>query len=85
SRSSGSERDASLRSGRTSVLGQAAVCITDQMADLAAWDGSSCDPITRKTTLTCTMGPSDWDIETLVKMINQGLNIARFHLMTLQV
>ncbi|EER14841.1 pyruvate kinase, cytosolic isozyme, putative, partial [Perkinsus marinus ATCC 50983] len=62
-----------------SVLGQAAVCITDQMADLAAWDGSSCDPITRKTTLTCTMGPSDWDVETLVKMINQGLNIARFN------
>ncbi|EER00388.1 hypothetical protein Pmar_PMAR007100 [Perkinsus marinus ATCC 50983] len=55
------------------------------MADLAAWDGSSCDPITRKTTLTCTMGPSDWDVGTLVKMINQGLNIARFHLMTLQV
>ncbi|EER02320.1 Pyruvate kinase, putative [Perkinsus marinus ATCC 50983] len=61
------------------VLGQAAVSITDQMADLAAWDGSSCDPITRKTTLTCTMGPSDWDVETLVKMINQGLNIARFN------
>ncbi|KAF4749693.1 hypothetical protein FOZ63_010337, partial [Perkinsus olseni] len=61
------------------VLGQAAIAISDDMSKISTWDGSAADSLQRKTKLICTMGPSCWDVDTLIKMIDQGLNIARFN------
>jgi len=33
----------------------------------------------RKTKVVCTMGPSCWDVEMLVKMIDAGMNVARLN------
>ncbi|EER02319.1 Pyruvate kinase, putative [Perkinsus marinus ATCC 50983] len=63
------------------VLGQTHVAMGDDLAGLSVWT-ENCyapDPLYRKTKLICTMGPSCWDVDTLVKMIDQGMNVARFN------
>eukprot|EP00982_Pelagococcus_subviridis_P010179 30973-Pelagococcus_subviridis.AAC.22 len=36
-------------------------------------------PMTRKTNIVCTMGPKCWDEETLGKLIDAGMGVARFN------
>ena len=33
----------------------------------------------RKSKIVCTIGPSSWDVETLVAMIDRGMNVARLN------
>jgi len=33
----------------------------------------------RKTKIICTLGPSCWDIDMLVKMLDAGMNVARLN------
>ncbi|KAF4743327.1 hypothetical protein FOZ63_019943, partial [Perkinsus olseni] len=63
------------------VIGEAHIAVPDNMAELATWGGGleEQDSFQRKTKLICTMGPSCWDVDTLVKMIDQGMNVARFN------
>lgn len=37
------------------------------------------DYLTRRTKIVCTMGPSCWDVEKLVEMIDAGMNVARLN------
>ncbi|KAF4651153.1 hypothetical protein FOL47_000628 [Perkinsus chesapeaki] len=65
----------------TQLFGQAHIAVGDDLSKLAVWDENSYSPdrLTRKTKLICTMGPSCGDVDTLVKMIDQGMNVARFN------
>ncbi|EER19003.1 pyruvate kinase, putative [Perkinsus marinus ATCC 50983] len=62
-----------------SVIGEAHIAVPDDMAELASWGCGLQDSFQRKTKLICTMGPSCWDVDILVKMIDQGMNVARFN------
>lgn len=33
----------------------------------------------RKTKIICTMGPSCWDVDMLVKMLDSGMDVARLN------
>ncbi|KAF4725156.1 hypothetical protein FOZ62_032062 [Perkinsus olseni] len=61
------------------VYGQASIVLSDDMAALSKWSSNASDTFSRKTKLICTMGPSCWDVDTLVKMIDQGMNVARLN------
>lgn len=37
------------------------------------------DPSIRKTKVICTLGPSCWDVDMLVKMLDAGMNVARLN------
>jgi pyruvate kinase len=63
------------------TLGQAAI---NQMADMSVLaTGFPMDHteagFERKTKIICTMGPSCWDVETLCKLIEAGMNCARLN------
>merc|ERR1719163_2049778 len=39
----------------------------------------SLDVSTRKSKIICTLGPSCWDVDMLVKMLDAGMNVARLN------
>jgi len=48
-------------------------------ASLIALESAAPDHFTRKCKIICTMGPACWDVPMLVKLIDQGMNIARLN------
>ncbi|CAL1155177.1 unnamed protein product [Cladocopium goreaui] len=48
-------------------------------ANLIALESAAPDHFSRKCKIICTMGPACWDTDMLVKLIDQGLNIARLN------
>ena len=39
----------------------------------------SIDTNSRKVKIMCTLGPSCWDVDMLVKMLDAGMNVARLN------
>jgi pyruvate kinase len=58
--------------------GQSQIIVDDDMTKLSAFDEKP-DSFHRKCRIICTMGPSCWDTEVLVKMIDAGMNVARLN------
>jgi len=58
--------------------GQCQVSIKDCMSELKQFDHSD-DHHMRKTKIICTMGPSCWDVDMLVQLIDCGMNVARLN------
>jgi len=60
------------------VYGQYQMTIPDDMSSLSAFDARG-DSHKRKCKIICTMGPSCWDVDMLVKLIDCGMNICRLN------
>eukprot|EP00747_Dinoflagellata_sp_TGD_P133499 gnl/TRDRNA2_/TRDRNA2_175204_c0_seq9.p1 gnl/TRDRNA2_/TRDRNA2_175204_c0~~gnl/TRDRNA2_/TRDRNA2_175204_c0_seq9.p1 ORF type:complete len:511 (-),score=140.19 gnl/TRDRNA2_/TRDRNA2_175204_c0_seq9:50-1582(-) len=60
------------------TFGQCRCVANAKMDNLATWDESQ-DSYTRKCKIICTMGPSCWETDMLVKMIDAGMNICRLN------
>jgi len=62
----------------SAAYGQCQMKIPDDMSSLSAFDERQ-DSFKRKCKIICTMGPSCWDVDTLVKLIDCGMNICRLN------
>lgn len=58
--------------------GQCRITCGDDMAKLSSFEDSH-DHFGRKCKIICTMGPSCWDVEMLVKLIDAGMNVCRLN------
>jgi pyruvate kinase len=62
------------------TYGQSDIVIpSNDMAKLAKWEEDAKDSVFRKTKIICTMGPSCWEVDRLVEMIDCGMNVARLN------
>jgi len=58
--------------------GQCQMMIPDDMSKLSAFEEKP-DSLRRKCKIICTMGPSCWDEDKLVQLIDCGMNICRLN------
>eukprot|EP00746_Dinoflagellata_sp_MGD_P140227 gnl/MRDRNA2_/MRDRNA2_73515_c0_seq1.p1 gnl/MRDRNA2_/MRDRNA2_73515_c0~~gnl/MRDRNA2_/MRDRNA2_73515_c0_seq1.p1 ORF type:complete len:504 (+),score=119.36 gnl/MRDRNA2_/MRDRNA2_73515_c0_seq1:96-1607(+) len=62
------------------TYGQSDIMIpSNDMGKLAKWEEDAKDSIYRKTKIICTMGPSCWEVDKLVEIIDAGMNVARLN------
>merc|ERR1719420_2738514 len=61
------------------TYGQCEICISEDMSKLSGFNEHACDSFKRKTKIVCTMGPSCWDVDKLVELIDAGMNVARLN------
>eukprot|EP00928_Gymnodinium_smaydae_P020050 TRINITY_DN1773_c0_g2_i1.p1 TRINITY_DN1773_c0_g2~~TRINITY_DN1773_c0_g2_i1.p1 ORF type:complete len:1116 (+),score=189.59 TRINITY_DN1773_c0_g2_i1:284-3631(+) len=57
---------------------QAPLVLPDNMGELDM-TSQALDSVTRKCKIICTMGPSCWDVDKLVELIDAGMNICRLN------
>jgi pyruvate kinase len=60
------------------AFGQARLIVDDDLTKLPDFSDQP-DNWQRKCKIICTMGPSCWDVEMLVKLIDAGMNVARLN------
>merc|ERR1719454_1039485 len=60
------------------AYGQANLLLPKNMGDLEMFERTE-DSFHRKCKIICTMGPSCWDVDKLVQLIDAGMNIARLN------
>merc|ERR1719159_1403029 len=53
--------------------------LREDMGGLASFDNQATDTLRRKTKIICTMGPSCWDVDKLVELIDCGMNVCRLN------
>jgi len=53
--------------------------LDENKAALTSFETDKCDSFNRKTKIVCTMGPACWYEEMLIKLIDQGMNVARLN------
>jgi pyruvate kinase len=69
---------ATVLNERVHTYGQARVLVNDDMTKLPDFEHTP-DSFNRKCKIVCTMGPSCWDTDMLVKLIDAGMNVARLN------
>jgi len=69
---------ATVLNERVHTYGQARVIVDDDMTKLPDFEHTP-DSFHRKCKIVCTMGPSCWDTDMLVKLIDAGMNVARLN------
>lgn len=64
-----------------SNIGQPNILLTADMSELASFPvgDAAKDGYARKCKIICTMGPKCWDQDTLLKLIDEGMNVARLN------
>eukprot|EP00429_Kryptoperidinium_foliaceum_P066440 CAMPEP_0176051294 /NCGR_PEP_ID=MMETSP0120_2-20121206/25501_1 /TAXON_ID=160619 /ORGANISM="Kryptoperidinium foliaceum, Strain CCMP 1326" /LENGTH=101 /DNA_ID=CAMNT_0017384735 /DNA_START=68 /DNA_END=369 /DNA_ORIENTATION=- len=61
------------------VYGQCKMNIPDDMSALSMLEHEQKDSPFRKCKIICMMGPSCWEVEKLVQLIDAGMNICRLN------
>lgn len=61
------------------VYGQAFMHLANDMTQFCSGSAEPEAGKPRKTRIVCTMGPSCWDVDTLVQMLDIGMNVARLN------
>lgn len=62
----------------THSYGQCQIRLSEDTSKISAFSEGG-DSWKRKCKIICTMGPSCWDVDTLVKLIDCGMNVARLN------
>jgi len=68
-----------LSEAMSHTYGQCQMVLADDMKQLSQFEEDSHDHASRKCKIICTMGPSCWEVDNLVKMIDAGMNVARLN------
>merc|ERR1719324_1744263 len=58
---------------------QSSLLLEENKASFTTFEPGKGDSFNRKCKIVCTMGPSCWYEEMLVKLMDQGMNIARLN------
>jgi len=73
-----SEKEALVPQKALKGYGQASLFLPPNMGDFDMLEHTQ-DSFSRKCKIICTMGPSCWSVQNLVKMIDAGMNVARLN------
>jgi len=68
----------SIRASQHHSYGQSRIVLDDDTSSLSSF-GETADSFRRKCKIICTMGPSCWEPDMLVKLMEAGMNIARLN------
>jgi len=69
------------RNGTHCVYGQTNIILSEDMESLTRFvpETVKTEAQTRKTKIICTMGPSCWDVDMIVKLMDEGMSVARLN------
>jgi len=69
------------RNGTHCVYGQTNIILSEDMETVTRYlpETATTEAQTRKTKIVCTMGPSCWDVNKIVELMDEGMSVARLN------